>query len=96
MNVPHAASRTSRTTIGTGKDSDSNEGSNKGNVQKNPKPAKPSGTTALEKQRDDHANEGVQHSSSKDALDSAKGSTDTLSGLDNVDDFVDLAETSRK
>jgi hypothetical protein len=75
------SSRASRAAIRSRKNRNSNETSNKGNVQKDPQPAKPSRATTLEKQRKDHANKSVQDSCGKDTLNRAKGSADPTSGL---------------
>jgi hypothetical protein len=88
--------RTSWATVGTGKNRDSDKGSNKGNVQENPEPAKPSGTATLEKHGENHANECVQDSSSENAFDRAECGANPTSRLDDIDDVVDFAETSRE
>jgi hypothetical protein len=88
------SSWTSWTTIGSSENRHSNETSNKGNIQKNPEPAKPSWTTTLEKQRHDHADKSVQGSGSENTLNRTKGSVDATSGLDDIDDVVDFLETS--
>ena len=83
----------SRTTIRSSENRHSNKTSNKGNIQKDPEPAKPSRTTTLEKQRQDHGDKSVQGSCGEDTFNRAKGSADAMSGLDDIDNVVDFLET---
>lgn len=85
--------RTSHAAIGAGKNRDGYESSDESNVEQDPKPAKPSRTTTLEQQRDQHSDERVQNSGCQDAFNSAIGTVDATTCLDGIDEIVDLAKT---